>query len=361
MNNRNHHAIDDLKEVHDYMVIKNNLKVEAAKDAKQAEQIEKYLRAIKSIRLEKEALKNNEINSTLEDLALEDLEEIVQGSMNILNQHGRSFTAGLFRHAHSYKKSKKVDLEADDIAEEEVYAVLKFIESKMQTENINAGIEITGGKTANVVNSKILTELADDLARETTNGLATQVDYSKYIGSDLIKLRAVSQKVDVTGISSSVDIEAELDEKWQNIAKAFQGANFTIKNYSSYSKGTTIHLGNSNPFRAIYGAISYLGFSHRESSHIYYHSFYSYKNKATADKQSHIYHLRLMYELMGVGLYDAEGNPISAANFLIYNDPGSENIYVRSTKQIILDFITSHNGFSGDPFKSDIVIKKSYF
>lgn len=362
MVDRGHQALDDLNEVHQYMILKNNLKAEAAKDVKQAQEIEKYLRAIKSVRLNKQGgIKSNEINEALEDLAVEDLQEIVQGSLNILNAHGRNHYAGLFKHLH--EKVSPSNLKADDVAEEEVYAILKTLESKMKTENINAGIELTGGKTANVVNRNLLQDMADDFRKDVINGLATQVDYEKYIDSDLFRLKGVSQKVDVTGISSSVDIEAELDEKWQNMAKAFQGANFSIKNYSSHTKGTTLHLGNSNPFRAFYGVTSSVGYNSKESVHIYYHSYNSYKysNKNTEKKQTRIFQIRMMYELMGVGLYDSEGNPISAANFLIYNDPWSDEIYVRSTKQIIYEFLQVSGGFSGDPFKSAIVIKKAYF
>jgi hypothetical protein len=45
--------------------------------------------------------------------------------------------------------------------------------------------------------------------------------------------------------------------------------------------------------------------------------------------------MRFIYELTGVGLYDAQGDPISGVDFLIYNDPGSDAIFVRSTADLI--------------------------
>jgi hypothetical protein len=45
----------------------------------------------------------------------------------------------------------------------------------------------------------------------------------------------------------------------------------TLKNYSGTSKTEIIHLGKTNPAKAILASLGGLGYSAKTSNHIYYH------------------------------------------------------------------------------------------
>jgi hypothetical protein len=72
--------------------------------------------------------------------------------------------------------------------------------------------------------------------------------------------------------------------------------------------------------------------------------------------------LRFAYELAGEGLVTEDGSDLKGADFFIYNDPDSTNIYVRSTKAMIRDYIEG-KGFkkNQDPLTSKIAISKASF
>jgi len=61
-----------------------------------------------------------------------------------------------------------------------------------------------------------------------------------------------------------------------------------------------------------------------------------------------------MYELRGSGLY-TDGQA-AQADFLIWNDPASENIIVRSTKDLIARYIDNYtNAFSAISISASIL------
>ena len=72
-------------------------------------------------------------------------------------------------------------------------------------------------------------------------------------------------------------------------------------------------------------------------------------------------HLRFAYELSGGGLYDADGNRLDAADFFIYNDPTSNNIWVKSTKEMIANATDYMDKVVRNPLTSGIVVLKQSF
>ena len=50
----------------------------------------------------------------------------------------------------------------------------------------------------------------------------------------------------------------------------------------------------------------------------------------------HFSHMRFAYELRGIGLINSQGQA-AIAKYIIYNDPGNSNIFVRDTASIILE------------------------
>lgn len=190
---------------------------------------------------------------------------------------------------------------------------------------------------------------------------------------------SVQGKIDVNGKSPHAEIILSLStsgkslsafqKRLRTVAKILQGATFTAKNYKSFRWddqaktyvpinndapwANKLHIGQSDPFRAIHGTLSSLGYGSavtgiyftkmvealdgiKFSKKPYAHSFHS-------DIVSHINHLRFVYELTGGGqTYDkAVDLAFPEARYLIYNDPTTGNIYVRSTASIVVDYISS--------------------
>ena len=365
---RGHKAVSDLEEVHTRLQSKIIMQAEADKDEAQAIQMEKYLRAIKQAA---GTLKNghqNIIASTLDDLAYDDLVDLASGALDVMNENRGlrnqlTSVGGLFSREHNKKDSTKTQLAVDDIFEEELYAVLKTLESKAtKGQDIQLGLDLTGGQMTNVRTfaNKTQEEIDKYLVTMFEDLVKSQGWTKKAATAELAKIKAVSGKVDLKSFSGELVFQAELDPKWEQMVKAFAGASFTLKNYTSRAQIMELHLGNSSPYRAITGALDDLGFNDKESDHIYYHSRNSYNKTHNSSLAAHIYHTRLYYELTGVGLYDKNGDPISSANFLIYNDPYSEDIFVRSTKKIISDLVANDKDFIGNPYQA-VTLKKAYF
>lgn len=163
-----------------------------------------------------------------------------------------------------------------------------------------------------------------------------------------------SGKSDVTG--TTIDFKGELDPKWQELFTLFQGISFSVKNYSSYSSNIYLGLGQTDYYKSIMGSLGHLGYNYKEASKI----FYSGINSRRKEVPQHFYHLQLGYELMGLGLGTIVNNEFKeaqAVDFFIYNDPSSDNLFVKSTAQILLDQLNvNHN-----KFVSQVNIAKNYF
>jgi len=71
--------------------------------------------------------------------------------------------------------------------------------------------------------------------------------------------------------------------------------------------------------------------------------------------QEHFAHLRFIYEIRGQGLVDEKGNS-QVADFIIWNDPASTNIAVRSTKALIRDAVKNYT----NPF-APVTLSANYF
>lgn len=359
---KGHRADSDLQEVHSRLQSKYLMRSAALADEAKAKKMEAFLRALKNLDMNNP--NQDPLAQIIDDLAYQDLFDILSDATKIMNSHKHNFTSlkQMFNRVHSFKDSKRTDLAVDDIFEEELYAVLKAIEGKSSVTNIDLGVSLTGGQSTNIrAMTGKTTEEINKYLQSVIDDLVNNKGWSKRAAKAAVgKIKAVSGKVDVTGFKGEIDIQAEIDPKWQSIVEAFRGTSFTLKNYSSAAKTLELHIGNSSPYRAMHGTLTDLDFSDKESDHIYYHSLHSYKKSPTEKKAAHIYHTRLVYELTGVGLYDKNGDPIDAANFIIYNDPSGPDIFVRSTKKIIYDLIGTEKGFTGNPFKA-VVLSKDYF
>ena len=98
--------------------------------------------------------------------------------------------------------------------------------------------------------------------------------------------------------------------------------------------------------------------------HIYMHAKASYKKRPQViSRNNDIFHLRFMYELTGSGLIDPEMSPpapLDTVDFIIYNDPTSDKIFVKSTKEIIAEILDNKANKITNPW-SGVYISKAKF
>ena len=217
-----------------------------------------------------------------------------------------------------------------------------------------------------MTNPNAIVNLTNNMIKDIISSSGIEENVQKVMEESEITTTPIARagKTDVTGYSKEIDISADIKPEWRNFIKTFQGANFSVKNYSK-GKNQVIHLGNTNYFKAMYGVLSSLSFDSNKAVHIYAHTRTSYLFKQSAytdEGQAHIIHIRFVYELAGSGLYDENMQKLDEVDFFIYNVPNNNNIFVRSVKEMIAQ-VQDYVQFPsiGNPWNSDIVVLKSTF
>lgn len=337
---------------HAELMDKLQIEQKARIDKARAREMESVLYQIKNL--------NTNTNNPIDKALFQQAGTIINESLSALNarRKGRSkLTAQqLFHRTHSTHTGAG----GDDIFEEELAAVLASIESLATGTTVDFTSKLTGRQAANIkleqevdkTVEKVLTQYNKRLTK-TISSTGTREGQKKHT----VNTRAASGKVDVTGISN-MTVTADLNPAWERLFQLFSNCTFSVKNYSS--KATTslnIHLGSTNIYKALYGALSQSGRNEKEINYIIMAGLRSYMASKNHTVATHFYHLRFIYELTGVGLHDREG-PISGVDFLIYNDPSSDAIYVRSTADLILQELNRKRTAS---LLSGISLTKSMF
>lgn len=359
-----HHLIADLKQVHNFLYMKYNVEKEAQIDIERAKVMEKYLRTFKKLG-NKNNIGNSKVVQTLEDQAMQDIAQEVGKKLKIGQKNGYS----LFANAHSWYSDKQhlSEWQADDVFEAELAKLLQLAgEEALQKKGINLGASIIGKNEGNVSQEglKYFSNLPDTIIKKTYKKIHKKGQNFFYKSSGKSQIITTptlkAAKTDVTGYNADFLIEADIQPFWKNFIKTFTGAKFTVKNYSSTSKKEIIHLGNTNLYKAFYGTLTSVGIEPKSSAHVFYHTIHS--KTLSKEGGEHVIHIRFAYELTGDGLYDNDSPPhkLDAADFFIYNDPSSDNIWVRSTKAMIAE-VMNYIGNVPNPLHSDIVILKSSF
>ena len=361
------HSINkELDNVHLRMKIRYAEYERAKSDIERAKKMEAYLRKIKEIGKNKN--KNNPAyQNDLEAQAWQEIAKEVGQSLKITNSKG---TYSLFGNVHSRFIEQQSEWGADDVFEAEFAKLLQIVGEKagQNKTNINMGVSLTGKSSANIDKSGL--EALYNLPKEFTEDFYSEFDSkgreivkNSSIPSDLIEAPTFrSGKVDVTGFNREWVISSNIKSEWLDFIQTFTGVTFTLKNYNSNSKSEVIHLGSSNLYKAMYSTLNdELNYSPDEAAHIYYHTVKSYTKRKDIHVGSHVTHMRFAYELAGGGLYDNQNNKLNEADFFIYNDPVSDNIWVRSTKEMIANAMNYLGKLPGNPLTSNIAILKQSF
>lgn len=223
--------------------------------------------------------------------------------------------------------------------------------------DINVGTN-TNTVLAGVLDNQVLAIL-EDMGRGVKRVLDEKGNITKNVSNGKILVN-VQQKTDIQGLNLQIKVDSPELNKILNL---LDKAKISAKNYSSKNRKNEdidelydINIGNSNPYRAFAGALSSFGYGNITINSAFYSA---YHNQSDPEVRRHIYHLRYLYELTGAGA--GQNIKDKGVNFLIYNDPTGNNIYVKSASEILRDVLEDKNfNISSSPFAA-ISIKKSFF
>lgn len=329
--NKKHTLAQELNEVHQQMYKAYKLEQEGQSDAVKAIQMEQYLRTFKALGdWYRQDSTRPAFQTQIDDLAMEAIALEVGQRMGLGQQQGNS----LFRWYHAAQRNNQSQWNVDDVFEAELKYLLQIAAEEAVGKmgvNIYSGAEAVGGQLGNIPD-KIVQAIGDKKV------IPKAVQNSVHESRLTKKPKLESIKTDVKGYSQTFALRADIKEEWRDFINLFTGANFSVKNYAGNNQYLTISLGNSLPSRSIPASLFYSGYDDEaEVAHIYYHIVKSDERKGglSDTNSAHVLHLRFAYELAGGGLVDKDGVPLDTVDFLIWNDPASPNVYVRSTKQLI--------------------------
>jgi hypothetical protein len=325
---------------------------------KNAQELESILREIKTFSSQMNSLpEDDEVYKSLKEQYF----DLIQLTTNILNNRrkGSFSSTALFNRRHYNDKTGSgiKAVRADDIFEEELAALFSATEflGTNNSEALNADIHLFGRtyQTSRAINLALDKNYSDNSIREILRKLAEKL--GREYQSDSLQIK--TGKTDVKGLSASLEISQNIPFSIERLFSLIKGKSFTVKNYSSFTKDTAgkpgtkdladigIHLGNSNLYKAITGAMSELGLGSKQLLNFFYRGSNTILNDCHGygdSVQKHWSHMRLIYELRGSGLLDENGH-VSVADYIIWNDPNTDNITVADTATLLFNLLNSNN------------------
>lgn len=362
-----HQSLDSfLNGVHQEMKMKYAIQQKASNDKIDAQKIENFLR------LFKKAAKNPK--SEIEEGLNEEVQEILDMALknqSKMRKRKLTSTKQFFHRSHTNTKTSKG---FDDIFEEEFAALMQAFLDKtmgqgsaikvMAHEEINTPLfeMFNAGSSSsrefmNHYQEKVK-KIVKENAVDTRNEMFTGVEF-----------KSGKTDIRIEGFNIEGVVSTNLRPEWQEVIPLLQNANFSLKNYSSSEwtgpkghqtliteLGGDIHLGNTNVYKAITSALISLGVNFEDTQSVFYRGYWG--TVKYGRQHSHLYHLRFLYELSGAGAITKDGKAATNVNYLIFNDPMSDNIYVKSVAELISDMLENSQG-SG--LFSNVKISKKKF
>ena len=194
----------------------------------------------------------------------------------------------------------------------------------------------------------------DEIASSIVAQAGQEVYESVMTDMQKAKFASVQGKIDVSGTMATVEISATANPYLKRIAFLLSKASFSAKSYRTMTydrrndivkeitKLSKLHLGTTNQTR-IYTDILAAEAKLPEPVALSFALYLQKTHKASLGAE--LSRLRFIYELTGYGqryIDDAIENVLrkegaSHANYFIYNDPSTNDIYVESTAAIITE------------------------
>lgn len=313
-----------------------------------AKQIENVLVEIKRTAIE---LRRGDQDSAVLKTVKNEMVQLIQATFNeqITAHTTLKEPFNLFQRQHQRVQS----VTADDIFEQQLGYLIKAA-AEMKQINVDINLILGGQDIATTTAINNLTKQMESQIISITNK-AIQNQAKSINQKSLKPIRTIQAKAGKVDIRTPVlEVDGNIDDMVSNFLRVVSGATFTLKNYKtkSWKNGELtekdlskmkIHLGNSNPYKAITGSLSEIYPDIRVQNIIYYRGMEILSGQSEppdsaslSQVQQHFTHLRFIFELRGSGLIDEHGMK-QTADFFIWNDPTSEKIIVRSTAALIQD------------------------
>lgn len=339
-----------LNEIHDRILVKMKLKTYK----KEAQELQTILQELKQVAHDFDNVTDSVIGLDLKN-EFKDIIDLAYQLQMDTGVHGKGLKAStLFRREHGTSTIK----EANDIFEEDLAAVLAAGEilgsgnKDIEIRQFLFGTTPTGTRATKAYN------LIGDLDESVEKLIKTLADKENKKAST--QIRRASGKIDIHGKSITLNYSKRIPFKVERLMQLMKDATLSVKNYKSYNftqdiykdlSDIGIRLGNSNLYKAVTGALSEIQLGHKQQLAFFCRGMNTMigNTHGYGDiTKQHFSHLRFMYELRGSGLLD-ENNRVMPVKFIIYNDPNSDNIYVRDTASIILEALqNSKNNLFGE-------------
>lgn len=336
----------------------------------QAKEIENILRQIK---ITAKNMSNKSGSNTI-DRVNDEILKLINKTFEEQSQQHTSLKKANALFYRSHNKGTKLVTGADDIFEEELAFLLKAAaDISKQNDSISINMILSG---QNINSTKAINTMTDQVSKKMTK-ITTQAAQNYKVNAERAaqlggRAQVRAGKIDIK--APNFIVQANADDIISKLLKAFSGKTFSLKNYSSFkevqgdnvlyknSNQINIHFGDSNMYKGITASLGSVYPNIDIQNSIYYRGM-NYLRKITNPPdtsssdivQQHFAHLRFIYEIRGQGLFDENGNS-QVADFIIWNDPSSTNIAVKSTKALIKDAIKKYT----NPF-SPVTLNASYF
>ena len=249
--------------------------------------------------------------------------------------------------------------ERGDAAERDIAIILQSVFDEVSGGKSSGDFNklILGGELVNVhftgvsgMSTKSLSQGVDKFTRQMVSVGAKKVHDKILKNQDKNNFVQVQGKIDVSGLSATVTFDVSASNYLIEIAELLNKATFSIKSYSSMSfnkelnqyidsKIQHLHLGHTDQKRIFLDILQEEGIPQDVAVSMLYYAKNTKSNKVKREANN----LILTYELTGYGqkyvnkaIQDTLDHfGIKGANYFIYNDPSTADIYVVSTAEII--------------------------
>lgn len=253
-----------------------------------------------------------------------------------------------------FQTVSSIGKEQGDAAERDLAIIIQSVFNNVSTNSSNNSNDykklILGNEYVNVTNKVLDPKFVDNLAKSMINIGAKKV-YTKIMeDKGKTQFSQVQGKIDVSGAMAKIDFDINANDYLLRIGKLLSKAAFSVKSYSSKSfdkeeeklidsKISHLHLGHTDQQRIFSDILGQVGIPNKVALNVLYYAKKT-KNKNIKQQSSR---LMFVYELTGYGQKYVNNaiNEIlndlglNGANYFVFNDPATENIYVKSTAELI--------------------------
>lgn len=204
--------------------------------------------------------------------------------------------------------------------------------------------QVYTGTTITVGNTKAMPQMKVEISKNTSEQLNKKIEKMS-LGSvkegSIVRQAAASGVIDLTVPNSIKSLGFEYSDATKRFLNLLKGANITAK---CYTNTKTISSGNTGLYRMLSSVLKSIN---RENDiDMYYRYFRGSSSKLPMEAKKHLSDMTFAYQLLGLGQYiDINGTmqQLNTTDFLIVFDKSTQQIKVRSTKALALEYLQGNS------------------